>query len=302
MLYPLMDKFIEEERVYYKKASYRWKKDLALHKLISFYLRPFNHRYMEGFTTTVYPHTDFPEKKTGDDNSMIRTEFHENMHKWRRYCDGFIWSLKYAYPQILAIPFLLAAAILGGAFGLSGLVAFLLLFHIGLFACNASRAEDGRPSGWSKAAFYVLTALGGAAAVGGAIYGGKWFAFFYLGAAVFVSPQPFKAFWRRDEEVLGYTVSLYYSWLRTNVVTDTTVDYYVRNFTGGNYFWMEPDGKKVKDEFMFQIARFQNNEEAFLANWGWKGKRGKAYPKMAEPFRMMRRFMEKEGLIHAERR
>lgn len=295
----LLDRYIAVERGLYPKAGYRFKDEVLLHKVIAFYMRPFNHRYLDGFTTTMYPNTDFPSiRREQPDDRMFQTEVHENVHKWDRWHEGRKWSLKYVYPQILAAPFLAAAVALGGLFGWLGFAALLLLLHVGLLACHLSRGEDGRPASGAKVAFFILTALGAAAAVGGSIYSGRWWAFLWLGAPLFISPWPFRAVWRRDAELRGYTASLYYAWLTTGQVWSGLVDHIVSNFTGGNYFWMETRRQLVYDELQFQIERFKSNEPAFLAAWGWRRRRGWHSPKMAEPFRMMRSFMFKEGLLH----
>jgi hypothetical protein len=293
-----LDRFIEEERKLYPKAGYRWKEKLALHHIIAFYLRPFNHRYIDGFTTTVYPNTDFPEGHRERPYQMVKIEFHENIHKWDRHDKGPIWSLKYGYPQILVLPFLAAAVSLGALWGLLGFGVLLLLLHTGLLACHLSRGEDGAPAKWSKILFYVLSGVGAASSVAGSIIGGGWWSLLWIGVLLFLSPWPFRSVWRRDAELRGYTGSLYAEWLKHGSVRKGIIDWYVKQFTSGNYFWMETRRELVYQELLFQVSRFTHSEAAFHQAWAWRNKRGMAYQKEAEPFRMMRSFMEKEGLLH----
>lgn len=282
----------------YPKAGYRFKGDVFLHRVIAFYLRPFNHRYMDDYTTTMYPNTDFPDGRRNQRGyDLVRTELHENVHKYDRWKCGWEWSLMYGFPQVFAVPFILTAAVCGGAWGLGGLVALLLLLHAGLFACHAYRGQDGAPGRAAKVCFYILSALGAATAVAGTIIGGGWLALFWTGVPLFLSPWPLKAIWRRNAEIRGYTATLYQYWIRYGEVPSKLIEYCVKQFTTGSYLWMELDGDYIRKELEFQVSRFESNEAYFVSRWAWLRKRGMTYDS-AWPFWVIREFMYLENLGH----
>jgi len=289
----------------YGKAEYRFKEDHFHEKVIAFYIRPFNPTYLYQYTTTEYPHTYFPGRKKGDEESMLATEFHENVHKWDRWKQGFRFTLGYGFPQIAAIPFILAVVGLSGPWGWAGFGLLLALFHagLGILAASAGKGapdDDYRgaiPSRAARVAFFVLTIAGGLACLAGTIIGGGLLSLLWLGAALFLSPWPIKARWRRDAELRGYTASLYRIWLKYK--SDWNAEWYedtlkgmVRNFTGPAYFYMERNGQYVMDEFRWQVARFKLTEADFLQNWAWSRKPGWSSQEQAEPFRMISSFVK----------
>jgi len=305
-----LDRFFAVERAKYGKANYRFKQDHFSSKLIAFYLRPFNPTYLDQYTTTRYPDTYFPGRKKADEESMLATEYHENVHKWDRWKQGPKFSIGYAFPQLFAAPFILAAVFLAGPLGWAGFGSLLVLFHLGLLvlALSAGKGDpsDGYagavPSTAARVAFFILAGLGGAACIGGSVIGGGLFSLLWLGAALFLSPWPLKSRWRRDAELRGYTMSLYRIWVRyrdswNEEWFERALKQYVRAFTGPAYFYMERDGAYVEKEFRFQVMRFQTNEDTFLENWQWSTRPIKSVEKVkeqAEPFRMARTFMEDE--------
>lgn len=305
-----IDRFFEVERGKYGKADYHFKQDKFSSKLIAFYVRPFNPTYLDRYTTTRYPDTYFPGRKKADEESMLATEYHENVHKWDRWKQGFRFTLGYAFPQLFAAPFILAAALVAGPWGWIGLGVLLALFHLGLLVLALSAGEgkpdDGYagavPSTAARVAFFTLTGLGGVACVGGSIIGGGFLALLWLGAILFLSPWPLKSRWRRDAEIRGYTMSLFRIWLQyqnnwNEEWFEKALKKYVLAFTGPAYFFMETNGKYVEEEFRFQVSRFQANIDQFLARWAWQRKRGWSSTEQAEPFRMAYFFMVKEGKV-----
>lgn len=294
--FSLMDKFIAREREWCPKSGYRLKKDVFLHRLIAFYMRPFNAQYFTRYTTTVYPYTDFGSLEEGDAYRPVKTEFHEVVHKWDRTKEGFTWSLKYAYPQIIALPLLLATVVLGGFWCWVGFGAFFVLFHAGLLALQKSAAADPEsvPSKRTRLAFFGMAIAGGLMSFVGSVISGKWFALGWLLTALFISPWPLKSFWRRDAELRGYTATLYQEWLRHGQVRSGIIDHIVSKFTSSDYFWMERDAVRVHRELTFQIDRF--NKPSFLEYWEWSRKPTSIYPDRSEPYRLIHSFMIDEGL------
>ena len=57
---------------------------------------------------------------------------------------------------------------------------------------------------------------------------------------------------------------------------------------------METDRNWVRKEFLFQYGRMQFSEERFLKNWIWRDKMKHPSFSAAEPFRMVKRFMDRE--------
>lgn len=300
-----LDRWFAEERKMYGKADYHFKEECLSSKLIAFYLRPFNPTYLYQYTTTRYPDTYYPGRKKGDEESMLATEYHENVHKWDRWKQGFRFTLGYAFPQLFALPFILAAVLLAGPWGWAGFGLLLALFHAGLVVL-AAFAGEGKPdddyvgavpSTAARVGFFVLTGAGGLACLAGSIIGGGLLALLWLGAALFLSPWPLKSRWRRDAELRGYTASLYRVWLKYQSSWnegwfEATLKSYARQFTGPAYFYMESNGQYVMDELRWQAARFRLNEPDFLKYWAWSRKPGWSNAEEAEPFRMISRFVK----------
>lgn len=295
--FSLLDKFIAREREWCPRSGYRLKKNVLLHKVIAFYIRPFNARYLTGYTSTIYPYTDFGSIDEDDAYRPVKTEFHEGVHKWDRTKEGFMWSLKYAYPQIVALPLLLATLVLGGLWCWVGFGAFLVLFHAGLLSLQRSAANDpeSRPSKKAKGVFFGLSIVGSVLAILGSAISGKWFALGWLLTALFISPWPFKSVWRRDAELRGYTASLYQEWLKHGQVRSGIIDHYVSRFTRSDYFWMERDASLVHRELSFQVARFPKS--GFLEYWEWSREPVRVHTSEAEPYKLIYSFMRDEGLI-----
>lgn len=305
-----LDKWFREEQKKYGSARYFFKEECLSSKIIAFYVRPFNPTYLYRYTTMRYPHTYYPGRKKGDEEGMLSAEFHENVHKWDRWKRGIWFSLKYAYPQILAVPFILAAVLLSGPWGWAGFGAFLALFHAGLGVLAASAGNGDPADGYAAAypsrravsGFYVLAGLGGAACIAGSVIGGGLLALLWLGAALFISPWPLRAVYRRDAEIRGYTATLYWMWLKhrdswDEKLADRALERIVRNFTGPAYFFMERDGDYVEAELRSQLIRMWCSEDAFLITWkthwgSWRGDRVQA-----EPFRMISRFVRREKMV-----
>ena len=300
----ILDRFMLRERKLYGGGRARFKEDEFWSKVRAFYIRIFNPWYLFRFITTLYPDTFFPTKKFVTDTPYraTRVEFHENVHKWDRWNEGVRFSLKYLFPQWVGIPFILAAVILGGVWSWMALGCLFVLLHVGLviLAISASKTgktgEDPAPSKAARTTALVLVGIGAAGTIGCTIWFGTWFAFLWVPALLFTSPWPIKAFWRRDYEIRGYTMSLFAEWLKHGNVRDSEIPRMVKNFSGSAYFWMEPNGDKVQAELEWQVARFQTNTTDFLRYWKRSDKDGFIWAKDAEPYRMAHDFMVKEGL------
>lgn len=294
----LIEKFIEEEKALYPGASVRIKDKLTRHKIIAYLIKPFNPYYMTDVTTTVFPHTDFGTDVAKSPSRMLKIEFHENVHKWD-FRDGPIKAmLKYAFPQLYALPFIVAAVAAAGLLGVLSFLSMIMAFGVGLSDAHSHLNKDGEvtPAGMRRFAF--LAGIGVINLLCGCVVGAGWWSLLLLGAALFVSPWPFRAVWRRDYELRGYTASLYQEWLRHGRVREEILDHTILQFTGPTYFYMETRRTLVRDALMFQVHRFQTNEAGFLAAWQ-KDARSKPSKDAAEPYRMIRRFFDKENMQNA---
>lgn len=155
-------------------------------------------------------------------------------------------------------------------------------------------------------AFFVLVGVAALNLVFWTVLGGGWFALLWLGAALFASPWPIKSFWRRDYEIRGYTATLYRIFLEYGEIWDKAYTDMVANFTGPNYFFMERDGPAVEEELRFQASIFTgtgvnvgDGEKIFLERWNnnhLAKPGGRDRKKMAEPFRMIKKFVVEENL------
>lgn len=299
----VLDKFFAVEKSTYGKARYFFKHKALSSKVRAFYSRPFCPRYVQDFSTTIYPNTFYAEWKEGKPQSCVETEFHENVHKWDRWSEGFKFNLKYLWPHWMLLPFLVAVIVVAGRWGLGSLGALLVLLHIGLIvlAVSAKNSRKGVPTTESSITFYVLSGIGLCLLLAGTIIGAGWWSFLWLGVLLFASPWPLKPFWRRDYEIRGYTMSLYRVWMKHKHDFDVdkwreTVERYAKVFTGPEYLFMERDEGRVRAEFLFQMGRLRFSERGFLKNWIWSHNPGRVYPEKAEPYRMAKRFIESEGV------
>lgn len=297
-----LDRFFEIEKDKYGKAAYYFKPDKTSSKIRAFYTRPFCPEYIQSFSTTMYPNTFFAEKKKGNTQSCLETEYHENVHKWDRWHEGFAFVLKYAWPHWMGLPFLLAAIALGGLWSCVAFAAFIGVLHGGLsiLALAAKSDKDGIPAFGFQIIFYVLVGLGFLGLLAINIWTAKWWALLWLGAALFFSPWPFKPVFRRNYEIRGYTMSLYRIWLKHKDDFDAekykqAINKYVEIFAGPDYLFMETNKEWVRREFLFQIARIQFSESGFLKRWLWKDELATPLPEEAEPFRMAKFFIKQEG-------
>lgn len=300
----VLDRFFAIERDKYGRANYYFKPEPVVSRIRAFYARPFCPAYIQTYSTSMYPDTFFASKKKGHPQSCVETEFHENVHKWDRWKQGFMFTLKYIFPHWLALPFLAAVVVLSGWQSWLVFAGFLAFLHIGLvvLARSAKRDEKGMPHKIAQVFFYVITGLGVLALLASTIWWGRWWAFLWLGAVLFASPWPFKPWWRRDAELRGYTMTLYRIWLKykdrlSEQSWNETIEHYVKTFSGPNYFFMELNKDYVRKELKFQINRFRNQQASFLAYWAWARKPGHVYKEEAEPFRMAKDFMTAEGMF-----
>lgn len=298
-----LDRFFMMEVQKYGDAEYFFKGDTVGSKIRAFYMRPLCPTYSDDFSTTIYPNTHFAAKKRGRMLSCLETEYHENVHKWDRWREGFRFVLKYAWPHWMALPFLIAVVIMSGFYSWMAFLALLGAVHVGLtiMEISARRSKDGKHSGGSAVPFYFLSMVAALVLIVVTVMYGKGWALLWLGAALFISPWPLKPFWRRDYEIRGYTMSMYRVWVKYRNQFDErkwreTIDKYTRIFAGPEYFFMETDKDRVRKEFLFQSGRMQFSEEGFLRNWIWSRKIGRPSSLEAEPFRMVKEFMEQEGL------
>jgi len=296
----IIDKFFEIEKKLYKGAAYRFKKDLWSAKAVAFYMKPFSPKYMTDLTTTNHPHTDFGSTAATDSWRMTKIEFHENVHKWDADGRVLAFSLQYGYPQVLAVPFIIAAVASAGKLGWLALLVALVGLHVGLITGHRNLDKDGVMTKKGLTLFGTVTGISALALFAGTVVGGGWWSALWLGAVAFISPIPFKAKWRRDYEIRGYVASMYQEWLRHGDLRQDIIDYYILQFTGPTYFFMEPNRILIRDEMNYQVDRFKNHEADFLKAWQW-GFRDEAPSLLAaEPYRIIKRFFEVEGLANGD--
>lgn len=311
-MYDRLNRWFTLERQLYGNANWYIKRDRWSSKVRAFYARAFNYSYLEGFTTTLYPNTFFASTLSDDPATMLEIEFHENVHKWDRHKEGWMFNLAYAWPHWLGLPFVLAAIVLGVwqtwvSFGI-----FVTLLHLGLLGLAISAPHDpkkrGEPSTVAYVLFYVLAGIGVLLTLASSIWFGKWWAFMWLGAALFLPPWPFKPIGRRNREIRGYVMSLFTYWLQYDcTLTDlkNQVEWIAaQSFDGPSYFYMETNRDWVRNELMFHVERFTEHPQDFLQEWVWShevsscdSKVNAKRAELAEPYRLAYQFLKKENLI-----
>jgi hypothetical protein len=88
----------------------RYKNEAWSSKVIAALVWLFNRDYLTRYTTTRYPRVYFPSKKFVSDSptTAFKILMHEFVHLWDRKTQGwFRFTIGYAFPQILAVVFLL---------------------------------------------------------------------------------------------------------------------------------------------------------------------------------------------------
>ena len=90
----------------------RFKDEHFLQKLIAVLVYPFNRKYMEDFTSTMYPYVYFPSrdwlKKVGY-MTAFRVLSHEYVHLWDEQKEGHLrFKFRYLFPQVLGLLAVLA--------------------------------------------------------------------------------------------------------------------------------------------------------------------------------------------------
>ena len=90
--------------------------------------------------------------------------------------------------------------------------------------------------------------------------------------------------YRRDAELRGYTMNLYWYWLRYG--TQDNPENYVDHFTSSEYLYMERNGDYVRKELAARQQMFMEYEDQFLIQPG------------SEPYRLIKSFLKLEGILH----
>lgn len=291
----LLDRFFEIERATYGAADYFFKQNTRASRIRAFYVRPFCPGYLRDYTTTLGSSTYFASGVAGDWERCLEIEYHENIHKWDHWAQGFKFVLKYAWPHWMLLPFLLAVVLLSGWQSILVFVGVLAALHVGLFILSV--AGTGLGGKIAQVFFCLIAVLGFTALVTSTVYCGKSWAFLWLGVLLFASPWPIRPFWRRDYELRGYTMSLYCAWLTDKDVMDAAalerfIEHYVKAFSGPAYLFMETDKDRVREELRFQVRRFRHDEAGFLTRWLWRCRKGDSVLG-AGPFRMAARFIKR---------
>lgn len=83
----------------------RFKDESWFMKLLGVLLYVFNPRFMDAYTTTLYPYVYFPGRTYLEENRIQATKIlaHEFVHLWDAKKKRIRFSLEYLFPQILAV-------------------------------------------------------------------------------------------------------------------------------------------------------------------------------------------------------
>lgn len=108
---------------------------------------------------------------------------------------------------------------------------------------------------------------------------------FWQHELTFVVKYLFSRKFRRDAELRGYTMTMYWYWLRFGTQVDPET--FVKHFTSSEYLYMERDPYYVRDELSARQQLFIQYEDQFLLQPG------------SEPYRLVKSFLKIEGILHA---
>jgi hypothetical protein len=236
------------------KHQDKFKAEERSSKVLGYLLAPFNPRYY-AFNTTRYPdifwgdHPGRKESVTRRDWGRTKTRAHEGVHMWDRKRFWWLFNIMYGAPHSLAPLFLIPFLILGGWWALAGL------------GCMVAGTAIGYIMARKKWWFFPWVILGVVAGVGLSIWKVQWQTFWLGGFALCASPALNflgASYYRAWAEFRGYTMSIACNYWRHGNVLDSTLDWIVKHYTGGNYYWMLPWKGHVRKVFAKRIETIKN--------------------------------------------
>lgn len=110
----LLNNFELEIKKIIPKFSVDFKDQSLFMKIISYLVYIFNRKFMTSYITTIYPKVYFPnqEKYNKLPTLNFKVLAHEFVHLFDAKDNSLLFSLKYLFPQILALPFIVGAVLL----------------------------------------------------------------------------------------------------------------------------------------------------------------------------------------------
>jgi len=255
--------------------SVRYKNESWLMKLFGLLAKPFNPTFMTGFITTLYPVVYFPDRAyvTRFPDRSAEILAHEFVHLWDAHRHRVTFTLGYMVPQILAVPLIALYLFLGSWIpGLALAATVPLVMLMGLISSVKVRQIGS----------IACLALGLGVYLGLAIWLSGWWAFLAAGALLPMGPwyAPFRA----ASEYRGYAMGIAWRYWLSHKVDEGYLGHVAANFTGFNYFRMDPKKSRVQNKLGKAVASCVSGDIL-------RGEDNSPYKEIYE-------FLEFKGLIH----
>lgn len=254
----------------------KYKNKDIFQKLISILVYPFNRHYMERYTTVIGDTIYFPDSGfLNDDISALRTLCHEFVHIYDSKKDGWLFNVKYLFPQILFIPIFVLYSILFSVIPmlifLGSMIASYLILHL-------IKRSNPTISIWVFWMIFIASLVGASVfAVSAAGYG------FILWFASLLALAPWPAYWRARYEYRGYAMNIFLNYLMHGSITDRYIHSLSENFYGMDYYRMELSRSRA-------VSRLDRLREKCYNGDILKGD-------YSEPYRICRDIFVKNGLV-----
>jgi sorbitol-specific phosphotransferase system component IIC len=227
-----VDQFVQVLRRGVPDLKIAFKDESRVQKILGVLLYPFNPEYLAHYTTTIGDTIYFSSKQVYEKSpsGSLTVIAHEFVHILDSKKD-LLFRVKYLFPQILVVVPLIAYGIL------AGLHAWILAIPVVGYVLGAYLSQK------SKAAFVVTMVVSLLAMCLLGWFLTKWKLLVLLGLVVL---GPWPAPWRSKYELRGYAMSLAVEQWLTGVVPDKDLSFYVDQFTGPAYLYMNRDGSYIK--------------------------------------------------------
>jgi hypothetical protein len=244
------------------KHQDKFKEEESSSKMLGWLTAPFNPNYAR-YNTTRYPDIFWAEGRKREVLSnewrVTKTRAHEAVHMWDRKRMGQIFNLIYASPHLWALVCFLLFAVFGGLF------ALMFKWWAGLICLGCLFAGLGigyimpRKRVW----FMIWAGLGAVSCLGLAIWFTRWQTFYLVGAILLMSPvlnYLGLAYGRAWAEFRGYAMSLAMNYWRHGSIQDASLDWIVKHFVSGDYYWMLPWKGYVRRKMVAYCDRIKSGD------------------------------------------
>ena len=269
-----------------------YKNESLLMRLLGVLTYPFNQAFMDGFITTIGTTVYFPSREhlTSRGDAAAEVLAHEFVHMWDSNRQWFRYNIGYLSPQIFFIPLLVAYSIVGSWMPVAAVTAGLVVSYLALWVTMKATNDDdkGRDTRERYRAirlivFYAFMVVVLAGYVAMSIWLSSWWAFLAVGAFAPLAPWPSP--WRAKWEYRGYAMSISWPIWKDGEISDRRMKGIASQFTGMNYFRMDPNEKRVMGKLNSAMLSAKDGE--IIVGEG------------SEPYRMINYYLASEGRLSA---